>query len=60
MRFVVALPSPVADPVALSILTICDAVALLLELGRSKLPDAATSTTLIGAERVLGAVLAIR
>jgi uncharacterized protein involved in exopolysaccharide biosynthesis len=60
MRFLVAVASPVADPIALSILTVCDAVALLLELGRSKLPDALATTRMAGTQHVVGAVLAVR
>jgi hypothetical protein len=60
MRFVVAVSSPVADPIALSILTVCDAMMLLLTLDRSKLPDAETSIAMAGAERVLGVVLSVR
>jgi hypothetical protein len=60
MRFVVAVPSPVADPVALSVLNVCDAAVLLLSLGRSKLPVADAIPALVGEERVLGAVLATR
>ena len=60
MRFVVAVPSPVADPVALSVLSVCDAAVLLLSLGRSKLDVAQAIPPLVGEERVLGVVLATR
>jgi hypothetical protein len=60
MRFMVAAPGPVANPVALSVLSVCDSVVLLLELNRSLLPVATTSATLANRERVLGAVLASR
>jgi hypothetical protein len=57
MRFVVASPGPVANPVALSVLGVVDAVVLLLELGKSQLPVASSSATLAGRERLLGVVL---
>ncbi len=58
LRFVVATASPVESPVAISILTVCDGVVLLLELQRSSLPNARRTVELAGRDRVLGAVLA--
>jgi uncharacterized protein involved in exopolysaccharide biosynthesis len=58
MRFVVATLGPVKHPVALSILSVCDATLLLLELERTLLPEAESTVSLAGRERVLGCVLA--
>ncbi|MGO8971303.1 MAG: hypothetical protein ACLQDQ_17245 [Myxococcaceae bacterium] len=57
MRFVVATASPLQNPAALSVLAVCDASVLVLELGTSLLPDAEATLGLLSAEQPLGAVL---
>jgi len=46
------------DPHAEDILAACDVVVLLLEKGKSRIPDALSAVGLVGRERLLGAVLA--
>src|SRR5262249_22232956 len=56
-RFVLALDSPVGNPVALTVLAACDGVLLLLERGRTRIPEARKTVESVGREEVLGAVL---
>ena len=55
-RVVLATDSPLVNPVAIRVLGSCDAVLLLVDQGRSVIPDARRTHDLIGPERVLGAV----
>jgi hypothetical protein len=57
-RFILATDSPLVNPVAIRVLGSCDAVLLLIGHGRSHIADARRTMTLIGPERVLGAVFA--
>jgi hypothetical protein len=56
-RYLVATDSPVLNPVSLEVVTACDAVILLLEEGRTRIPGARRLVELIGRERLMGAVL---
>jgi hypothetical protein len=56
-RYLVATDSPVLNPASLEVVTACDAVLLLLEEGRTRIPGARRLVELIGRERLLGAVL---
>jgi hypothetical protein len=56
-RFVVALDSPVVNPVAIGVLTVGDAVLMLLEKGVSKIPQARRILEIAGRERFIGAVV---
>jgi hypothetical protein len=56
-RFVMAIDSPLENPIAIRVLSACDAVLLLLEKGRSRIPDAQRTVELVGRERLIGAVL---
>jgi len=57
LRFIVAADSPLVNPVAIGLLTTCDAVVLLLERRRTRIPDAQRILELVGSERFIGAVL---
>lgn len=56
-RYLVATDSPVLNPASLEVVMACDAVLLLLEEGRSRIPAARRLVDLIGRERLMGAVL---
>jgi hypothetical protein len=56
-RFIVAVDSPLENPVAIGLLSACDAVVLLLERRRTRIPDAQRIFELVGPERFIGAVL---
>ncbi len=56
-RFVVALDSPIANPVAIAVLAASDAVLLLLERGITGIPQARRIVEIVGRERLAGAVL---
>ncbi len=56
-RFVVALDSPLVNPVAIGVLTVADAVLMLLEKGVSKIPQARRIIEIAGRERFIGAVV---
>jgi hypothetical protein len=56
-RFILAADSPLENPVAIGLLSTCDAVLLLLERQRTRIPDAQRILELIGPERFIGAVL---
>jgi hypothetical protein len=56
-RFVVALDSPIMNPVAIAVLAASDAVLLLLERGVSGIPQARRIVEIVGRERIIGAVL---
>jgi hypothetical protein len=56
-RFVVALDSPIVNPVAIGLLTVADAILMLLEKGVSKIPQARRIVEIAGRERFIGAVV---
>ena len=56
-RFVIALDSPIANPVAIAVLAASDAVLLLLERGITGIPQARRIVEIVGRERLAGAVL---
>lgn len=56
-RYCVATDSPVLNPASLEVVMACDAVLLLLEEGRTRIPGARRLVELIGRERLMGAVL---
>jgi hypothetical protein len=58
-RFVVALDSPIANPIAIEVLTACDAVLILLEKGVTRIHQARKIIEIAGRERLIGAVLAV-
>ena len=58
-RFVIALDSPIVNPIAIEVLTACDTVVLLLEKGVSKIPQARKVIEIVGRQRLIGAVLAL-
>lgn len=56
-RFIVAADSPLEAPASIGLLSSCDAVVLLLERGRTRIPDGQRILELVGPERFVGAVL---
>jgi hypothetical protein len=56
-RFVVAADSPLENPAAIGLLCTCDAVVLVLQRRRTRIPDAQRILQLVGPERFIGAVL---
>jgi len=56
-RFILAIASPVENPIAIRVLTACQAALLVLQWGRSRIPDAQRTVELIGRDRLIGAVL---
>lgn len=56
-RFVVALDSPIGNPVAIAVLAATDTVVLLLERGTSGIPQARRIVEIVGRERLAGAVI---
>jgi hypothetical protein len=56
-RFVLAVDSPLENPAAIGLLSTCDAVVLLLERRRTRIPDGQRILELVGRERFIGAVL---
>ena len=56
-RFVLAVDSPLENPAAIGLLSSCDAVLLLLERRRTRIPDAQRILELVGRERFIGAVI---
>jgi hypothetical protein len=57
-RFVMALASPLVNPIAIGLLTASDAVLMLLEKGVTRMPQARKIIEIVGRERLVGAVLA--
>ena len=55
-RFVLALDSPVGNPVAPIVLAACDAVLLLLERGETRIPDARKTLESVTRQEIVGAV----
>jgi len=58
-RFIVALESPIANPIAIEVLTAADAILLLVQKGVTKIPQARKVIEIAGRERIIGAVLAV-
>jgi len=58
-RVLLAIDSPLHNPVSIGLLAACDAVLLVLELGQSRIPDARRIVELAGRERVMGAIFAV-
>jgi hypothetical protein len=58
-RYIVALDSPIVNPVAIAVLAASDAVVLLLEKGITGIPQARRIVEIVGRERLAGAVLDI-
>lgn|GEM_PF-382502 len=56
-RYLIAIDSPLENPVAIRVLSACDAVLLVLEKDRSRLPDAQRTVEMVGRGRLIGAVL---
>ena len=56
-RYLIAIDSPLENPVAIRVLSACDAVLLLLEKDRSRIPDAHRTVEMVGRGRLIGAVL---
>jgi hypothetical protein len=56
-RFVIALDSPTVNPVAIGVLTVGDAILMLVEKGVSKIPQARRIVEIAGRERFIGAVV---
>ena|SRR5262249_22845826 len=56
-RFIVAVDSPLENPVTIGLLSTCDAVVLLLQRRGTRIPDARRILELVGPERFIGAVL---
>ena len=59
-RFVIALDSPIANPIAFGVLAAGDAVLMLLEKGVTRIPEARRIAEAVGRERLVGAVLAVK
>jgi len=57
-RFVIALDSPIVNPIAIEVLTAGDAVLMLLEKGVTRMPQARKIIEIAGRGRLVGAVLA--
>ena len=57
-QFVVALDSPIVNPLAIGVITACDSALLLLLREQTTIPSARRTIELIGRERLLGAVIA--
>ena len=58
-RVVIALDSPIANPVAIGVLRVADAVLILLKKGVSRIPEARRIIKIVGRERLIGAVLTV-
>jgi hypothetical protein len=58
-RFVIALDSPMVNPVAFGVLAAGDAVLMLLAKGVTRIPQARKIIEVVGRERLIGAVLAV-
>lgn len=59
LRFVLPVDGALERPQTAELLAACDGVVLLLEKGRSRIPDALRTVGLVGRERLVGAVLAL-
>ena len=56
-RFMIALTDPVENPITVRVLAVCESALLVLERGRSRVPDVRRTVELIGHQRLMGAVL---
>ena len=56
-RFIVALESPTANPIAIEVLLAADAILLLVRKGVTRIPQARKIIEIAGRERIIGAVL---
>jgi hypothetical protein len=56
-RYVIAVDSPLENPAAIGLLSNCDAVVLILQRRRTRIPDGQRILELVGPERFIGAVL---
>ncbi|HUM09606.1 MAG TPA: hypothetical protein VLT82_01530 [Myxococcaceae bacterium] len=56
-RYLIAIDSPLENPVAIRVLSACDAALLVLEKDRSRIPDAQRTVEMVGRGRLIGAVL---
>ena len=59
-RFVIAVDSPLTEPRALGVLSICDAALLLVERETTRIQDVRRMLALVGRKRFIGAVLDLR
>ena len=57
LRFLLPIDSVLDNPHAPELLALCDTAIILLEKGRSRVPDAVSTAGLVGQERLIGAVL---
>jgi len=58
-RFIIALDSPIANPIAIGLLRASDAALMLLEKGVTLIPQARRVIEIVGPERLVGAVLVV-
>jgi hypothetical protein len=56
-RFVIAIPSLIAEPLGLAATQSADAVVLLVELGKSRMADVRRMVEQVGRERIVGCFL---
>ncbi len=56
-RFVIAVPSPAENPIAIRVLTACEAALLVIQRSRSRIPEVKRTVELVGRDRLIGAVL---
>lgn len=56
-RFVIAVESPLMNPLAIGVLAACDAVVLMLQLGITSIPQTLRTIEIIGRDQLVGAVL---
>jgi len=59
LRFLLPIDGALDKPASAELLAACDSVVMVLEKGRSRLPDALSTVGLVGRERLVGAVLGI-
>ena len=58
-QVVIALDSPIVNPIAIGVLAESDTVLMLLEKGVTRIPQARKIIEIVGRERLIGAVLAV-
>ena len=59
-RFVIALESPFANPIAFGVLAAADVVLLVLQKGVTRIPDARRIAEVVRPERLVGAVFTVK